>query len=245
MNRGAAIAIGALSGLTIAGISAVAFGASRRVGPSPATKGGGSSSAQPKGCDFDLPIAVGMPSDPEIAELLEEMDALFVSEGVDLDLVDAREVTTMPKAPGQPVAIPPRKWWPAMVGTIVWAYQPIREALGLPLMVRGYRPPSYNEAVGGADCSRHQAFEGLDLYVDHAHASPAARRELARLGAKLFVDHGNALKMGFGAYGYPNPSNIHVDVGHKRRTWRDADKHIADVKRGKGPKGTLVLPRVA
>lgn len=245
MSRGAAIAIGAVSGLVIAGVSAAAFGAARR-GPGPAKGSSGTAKgSRPKGCDFERPIAVGMPDDPEIAELLDEMDILFHDMGVDLDVVDARQVTTMPKAPGQPVAIPPKAWWPNMAQTIVWGFQPIREALGLPIKVRGYRPPDYNEAVGGADCSRHQAFEGLDLYVESAHSSPAARRELAQLGAKLFIDHGKALQVGFGSYGYPHPSNIHIDVGHERRTWRDADKHIADVKSGKGPKGTLTLPKVA
>lgn len=179
---------------------------------------------------FPTPIAVGRPDDPKVAPLLAEMDELFRAEGIDTAVVSAAEVTTMPKAPGQPVAIPPRDYWSRMAGTLRDVFMPLRRALGVPLSVRGYRPPSYNRAVGGAGGSRHQAFEALDIRISGDANTVAKRRELVDRAAEIYRDRGRDLKMGFGIYGkLPSPSHIHVDTGHQRRTWGDAAKAVAQL----------------
>ncbi|MCH9680371.1 MAG: hypothetical protein K0V04_02970 [Deltaproteobacteria bacterium] len=165
-------------------------------------------------------------SDPEVAGLLAEMGELFEAEGVDLSVITPAEVTQMPKAGGA-IAIPPPAYWPRMALTLREVFMPLREAMGVPLAVRGYRPPDYNRAVGGAPKSRHQAFEALDIRVAGSHSTAGRRRELAERTAALYRERGGALKLGFGAYGYPIPGNVHVDTGHQRRAWRDASRFVS------------------
>lgn len=179
------------------------------------------------GSRFPTPIAVGSPSDPEVSGLLEEMDEYFRSEGIDTGLVSAAEVTQMPKAPGKPSAVPPREYWSRMAMTLREVFMPLRASLGVPLAVRGYRPTDYNEAVGGAKGSRHQAFEALDIRISGDANTSAKRRELVDHAARIYSDRGRELKMGFGVYGkLPAPQHIHVDTGHQRRTWGDASKAV-------------------
>ena len=140
--------------------------------------------------------------------------------------MNAEEVTRMPKAPGQPVAIPPREFWPRMARTLRETFMPLRLAVGMPLSVRGYRPPDYNEAVGGAPRSRHQWFEAIDLRV--VGGSLADRQRLALAAAALYVENGRAEKLGFAVY--KDTLTVHFDTGFRQRTWGEADHWIDQVR---------------
>jgi len=176
------------------------------------------------------PLIVGDPKNPEVAALLAEMDDLFASMGVPLEYVTAREVTTLPEAAGRPSAIPPRPYWPRMAYTLRYGFLPIRLAMDEPLNLRGYRTPDYNQARSGEVYvpgvkrgSSHMYFEAVDI------RAPNNRRKLALVTARWFLRDGEKLRAGFGAYGYPTPSNVHIDTGYEQRTWREADDYIADV----------------
>lgn len=179
------------------------------------------------------PIVVGDQFDPEVAAQLIQMEGDFASLGVDLSKVSAYEVTRMRKAPGKPAAIPPREYWPRMAQTLREAFMPLRQEIGKPLAIyNGYRPADYNEAVGGAAGSRHQWFEGLDLDVEGSKT--ADRKKLAALAAQLYLALGDDLEMGFGVYGNnpEYPTNIHIDTGHRKRTWGNARHWIDKVANG-------------
>jgi hypothetical protein len=169
--------------------------------------------------DFPDPLYVGKRGDPELEALLTELSDYLTAEGVDTNVASAAEITKMRKTPGPSYAIPPRELWPNAAYTLRNVYLPIRWALGQPIVFRnGYRPPDYNAAVGGAPCSRHQDFSAFDL----AGQTSEATRELARLAGDMFNRRGSEYQIGFGAYGAPTPSNIHIDAGWKQRTWGDA-----------------------
>lgn len=171
-----------------------------------------------------LPIAVGQAHDPDIAPLLDQMDAEFRAYGVNLNWIDAAEVTLMRETNGYH-AIPPRAYWPRMAATIRYGFQPIRQALGEPIILTSaYRPPDYNEAVGGASGSRHMFFEALDMVTERANMQ-------ALLAAQLWLNQGQRLRMGLGVYGNPGAaSNIHIDTGHDQRAWREAQYWINQVR---------------
>ena len=196
-------------------------------GPSPVLPGDDIEDEEVSGVSesFFKPVAVGQPEDPAIAAQLDELDAYLASKGVRSDLFSARELTTMPKAPGRPVAIPPRTYWEKMARTLVDAVQPIRIALGVPFHVRAYRPPDYNEAVGGSEGSRHQDFSGLDIRLG-PDATPAERQALATRFGNLWNDDGRRLRMGFGVYNHPGHVHVHVDTGYRRRKWNDAKHYV-------------------
>ncbi len=165
------------------------------------------------------PIYVGQRGDPELESLFQEMDDYFRSYGIALGTISAAEVTEMRKTNGY-YAIPPREYWPRMAATIRYVFMPIRAAVAGPVTITSaYRPPDYNEAVGGTAGSRHQFFEALDMVAPQGLANTQA---LA--AAKIFNRYGELLRMGFGVYGSPGQaSNIHVDTGSRERTWENAD----------------------
>jgi hypothetical protein len=189
-------------------------------------KGRRSGAAPPLGPWMDdvppEPLAVGQRGDPEIEALLTEMNDEFRSYGVNLDWIDAAQVTEMRKTNGY-YAIPPREYWPRMAATVYYGFQPIRRALGIPVRITsGYRPADYNEAVGGAPGSRHQFFEALDMLPD------SNWNDQAMLAAQLFVRDGERLRMGLGVYGSPGAAtNIHVDTGSAMRTWENGAWWVA------------------
>ncbi len=174
---------------------------------------------------FLAPVAVGMPDDAAIAPLLAELTTYLAQQGVRTDLFSARELTTMPKAPGRPVAIPARAYWPNMVRTLVGAVQPVRLAMAMPFSVRAYRAPDYNAAVGGSEGSRHQDFSAMDIRLA-ADATPAQRRKLAQWFGDLWKTKGASLRMGFGVYNHPGHVHVHVDTGHEERKWEDAKHYV-------------------
>jgi hypothetical protein len=166
---------------------------------------------------------VGKPGNAQVEALLAEMNTYFRSQGADLNLISAEEVTRMRKAPGKPYAIPPREYWPRMARTITQLYMPLRKRMGEPLQIlNGYRPPEYNEIVGGAPNSRHQWFDGLDIMIPESASTSASRKQLALEGARLYHEEGDRLGVGFGAYDPAPPQapgNIHLDASDNKRTW--------------------------
>jgi hypothetical protein len=178
------------------------------------------------------PLYVGKRGDPELEGLLAELEDAMRQGGVDPTLT-AREVTLLPK--WGKYAIPQRVYWPSIIRTGVELWNPIRRAMDEPLSVRGYRPPDYNEArkgelyiPGKKRGSAHMYAEALDIY---ATGGSKSRRKLALVTATVFNDRGEEIEMGFGAYGKPTPSNVHVDCGWRQRTWRDARYYIAEAKK--------------
>lgn len=177
------------------------------------------------------PIYVGKRGDPELEALLSEMDDYFRSGGVD-STITAAEVTFLPK--DGKYAIPPRSHWPRMRFTLYELWNPIRREMDEPLLARAFRPLGYNERVGGASYipgrkrgSSHLYFEAIDLRPQNTKS----RRKLAMVAANVYVSKGGRIKMGFGAYGKPTPSNVHVDAGYSQRTWRDAQYYISEHKK--------------
>ena len=171
-------------------------------------------------------VAVGQPSDPAIAEWLAELDA-YLAASVPRVGWTARELTTMPKAPGAPVAIPPRTLWANMIPTLRLLGE-LRKRMGdEPLALRAYRPPDYDRAVAGGGTSLHTYFAAIDI----RHPD---RRRLARTAAELVLDRPDE-SIGFGAYGAGpsgSPSNIHLDTGWRRRTWEHAREWLDAARKG-------------
>ena len=175
-----------------------------------------------------VPIFVGDPGSTKGIALLAEMRQAFRQAGIDTNLIDPVEVTRLPKAPGQPVAIPPRAYWPRMIQTIVMGFLPFRAEWGAPVRVLGgYRPDDYNAAVGGEDNSRHMWFEALDIAP--VNATDVVKRAFALRLADFFVRNGQRLAMGLGVYGRVAPSG-HIDTGWQDRTWGDADYWVDQYK---------------
>lgn len=220
MRVAAAIAI--VSGAAAIAAAAVYLGRPKPMQPTSEPK---TTPRPSSGGKFPTPIAVGDRSSGDVAALLRELDALLRDAGAG-GFLSAAEVTEMPKTPGRKVAIPPREYWPRMVATVREVFVPIRQAMGVPLAVRGYRPPDYNRAVGGTKKSRHQAFEALDIRLVGDGDTADRRRELARRAAQIYASRGRELKMGLGIYGFPTPNTVHVDTGHQRRVWGDTRKHL-------------------
>lgn len=229
----------ALAAIAALGAMALIFGSKKGPGTTGAT---GSTPAggpypdlppSPKG-NYGKPIAVGHRGDPVIDEILAEMAATFTDLGVDLAWVQPWEVVRMYKAPGKPLAIPPREYWPRMAQTLREVYVPLAQQMaeyGVKLEIRnGYRAPDYNAAVGGAPNSRHQSGEALDVYVDKANSSPKNRVLLAQTLARQYINQRPGLEMGFSAYGSPTPSNVHMDTGWDRRALEEADYYIDQVR---------------
>ena len=170
----------------------------------------------------------GPANDPEIAALLAEIDGLLAQAGINLRQICARELCELPKAPGRPCSIPPRSLWRNIVPTAVLV-QTMRTRLGFPLELRGYRPPDYNAAVGGSKRSQHQWFGAIDVYAWPSVRNASTRVAVAEAGARVFVEN-PAEAIGFGVYGKATPSNIHLDTGFRRRTWRDAQIWIDRIR---------------
>jgi hypothetical protein len=161
-------------------------------------------------------LVVGQPTDPQVAPLLAELQA-YLEDNAPPAGWTARELTRMPKAPGQPLAIPPRQLWANMPPTLELLAELKRRMGGAPLYLRAYRPPDYDKAVAGGGTSLHTYFAAIDIRADD-------RARLALEGARL-VNARPSQDIGFGVYGADpggRPSNIHLDTGWRRRTWEHA-----------------------
>ena len=179
------------------------------------------------------PVLVGLRTEPAIAAALAQLDGRLADAGV--RWVSAFELCRMPKAPGQPVAIPHPDLVPRILVTLAEVWMPIRQTFGRPIPTRAYRAPAYNAAVGGKSWtgnrigSLHMRFAALDLRC--FRMSSGERRRLAAIVADVYLQRGADVRMGFGAYGFPAPHAMHIDTGHRRRVWRDA---VRIVRRARG-----------
>lgn len=171
-------------------------------------------------------LVAGDAKNPEIAALLAELDDYMESNGVDLSTVSAKELTRMKTGKH---AIPPRALWPNIVPTLILWQERIRNPLGFPMKLGGYRPVDYNKAVGGAPRSQHQWFAAIDVRPASSHNTAENRRKVALAGAQVYADSSPSLAVGFGAYGAPTPSNIHLDTRFRHRKWREADHYLDQI----------------
>lgn len=169
------------------------------------------------------PIRAGSIDDPAVSDLLDEMGGVWKTCGATDTRISPAEFCRLPKAPGRPVAIPPRELWPWMAALVRDVWTPMRERCG-PLSVRGYRPPDYNAAVGGSRGSDHQWACAFDLRPSGGQSINLLKRE----AAKLYLQRGAELKLGFGGYA----GNIHLGAGIRQRYWGDAGKWLKHVKAG-------------
>ena len=219
---GGALVVAAAAG----GSSSSAGGGGAGLSPAPGPPAGPDVQAPGVGDPPD-PIIVGQRDNPEVAALLEELDQYLRNAGISTDLLSADDLTRLPQWSRQ--GIPPRSLWPNIVPT-ARLYQELRARMRQPLSVRAYRPPEYNELVNGAERSQHQWFSAMDVRVPSSVATSDLRRELALQGARLYLELGEPFQIGLGVYGANTPSNIHIDAGYQRRTWRDAKAWIDRVK---------------
>lgn len=190
----------------------------------------------------EKPIAVGEAGDPAVAPLLAEIKVLWASKGIDPALMTPEQFYTMPKAPkkdgpdpdskaGSILAIAPRATWGRTAVFVSEIVQPVfRDIIAhggerSDYRVGGYRPADYNDAVGGADASRHVDGDAIDIIPVR---DTKTNTDLVLMAiARLWVRHPNA-GLGFGAYA----GNGHVDMG-TRRHWDGktvdgkAEKYIA------------------
>jgi len=148
------------------------------------------------------PVAEGDAMD--VAQWHADMDRFFSDYGVS-DVATAAMVTYLPKARDVDYSIPDPAYWENMAYTLEVLRQ-FDLDLGTEVEVRGYRPPWYNEAVGGAGGSTHQYFSAIDLWPKTI--STGRLHDEAR---ELW--HDRALhETGIGMYA----NNIHVDTRRGR-----------------------------
>lgn len=176
-------------------------------------------------------MLIGSASDPKIREQLDRIDRLFAEYGI--SYVTAYEVTKQAESrlgrPAGTVMIPPEQYWQYLVGVLRDVWMPLRTRIGKPLMIRnGYREPLYDASVGGAGRSRHKWAAALDIYRTADVPISVLKREVAR----IFVERGRDLEMGFGGY----KANVHVDAhtdwidGKRPATWGDAANAVEEVR---------------
>lgn len=131
------------------------------------------------------------------------------------------------KVPGT-VAIPHASLIPGMAYTVAECILPIEETMGRKLELRGYRPPAYNRAVGGAKRSRHIWAHAFDVRLRRGQSETKeewanARRKLAEVTVGFWLDYGRELNMGVGVYGTKRqPNHVHIDAGWRSRLWKHA-----------------------
>ena len=115
---------------------------------------------------------------------------------------------------GQPYAVPPRDYWPAIVPTLRLLEDEIKPLVGPVRVDSGWRSPKINECVGGAKGSKHMTYQALDL----TPLSPITREEVIARLCRFHRDHGARYNMGLGIY---NGTRFHIDTGGYRRWGAD------------------------
>jgi len=201
------------------GVFAVGYALKTKTNPSPAPDE-----------ERQLP-GVGKPPEPlaigedtgAVGALLDEFQAFLESEGV-AQFTSAREFLRLPSLSGTKYAVPPKSLWANAIPTLQM-FQAIRRKAGVPIPLRGYRPPAYNETVAGADRSMHQWLAAVDM-------RPQSNVEDIALLAALEVIARPDDTPGLGVYGDP-PRSLHLDTGYRARSWdqggawlRRAQQHL-------------------
>ena len=83
------------------------------------------------------------------------------------------------------------------------------------------------QLVGGAPTSAHMWFSSLDIRP--GVYTNTNRINLGLEGARVYVDQGDELGIGFGAYGR-TPSNIHLDTHrNSKHTWKSGPYFVSKV----------------
>lgn len=106
--------------------------------------------------------------------------------------------------------------------------QPLREAMGLPLVIHsGWRPPKRNAAAGGVATSDHQTGRAADFHVDASLTAPwedntfagfhwIRMNRLGMFGQLIIEDHRIALQS-------PGKLWVHVSIPTPRHPGTQAD----------------------
>ena len=180
---------------------------------------------EPLGGEPPDPLVEGLRGDPEVEAAYSKLRDSLVSMLGSVP-VPVEDLVVLPKAavaPGETyVAIPPPELWERMAATLAHVVRPLSHAVPVEV-ASGYRPPWYNEQVGGAPASRHQWFDAVDLRP----RDDGDREAFGMFLANLYATRGDALRMGLGIYG--NAARAHVDVGWKKRAWENAPDWLAKV----------------
>lgn len=125
-----------------------------------------------------------------------------------------RSATDWRRCKGQPYAVPPREYWPAIAPTLRLLETEIKPLVGPVRVDSGWRSPKINACVGGAKGSKHMTYQALDL----SPLSPITREELIVRLCAFHRDHGAHYNMGLGIY---NGTRFHIDTGGFRRWGAD------------------------
>ena len=148
---------------------------------------------------------------------LAALDAYLDKAGV--KHFSAKEITHLNSArAGEPVhAVPPADLWPNIRLTLL-AADAIRAKYGAPVVVvSGYRPPKYNERVGGEPASYHMRFGALDIRPAKGCGTAEAYDAFAAICEDCCVALANAVggdvHTGVGRYPSPGKRWVHIDVG--------------------------------
>lgn len=153
---------------------------------------------------------------------LEELQAQLDAAGV--TRFTAKELTWLPKAKPPKHDEPPRELWPDLI-KVAEVAQAIRELYGEPLWVStAWRPPWYNQAVGGSKGSAHQFAAAADLNVMPGDRTPERTKRLEQAGATVWRNDNRA--RGFGVY---RGSRIHIDVYGRKRSWGEASRVLKEL----------------
>lgn len=106
---------------------------------------------------------------------------------------------------------PPRSLWRKMNNTALMLDE-IRRRLGAPIyLLSAYRSPAYNEAIDGAEHSRHMKFDAIDWYSTQGsvHDWVAVAQEVANSNPSAFRGWMKA---------YTGGNFVHIDTRHRSVT---------------------------
>lgn len=156
----------------------------------------------------------------EVQVLLAELDSYLEAENV-AEFTSAREFCRLPNLPGQVYAVPQRSIWPNIVPTLR-LFTMIRERLGKPIPIRGYRPPDYNELSKGVARSLHMWAAAVDLRP--GGLSDELRERCAVIAGEVCRENPQEVP-GLGVYGEV-PNSIHIDTGFRARTWARGGEYL-------------------
>lgn len=169
-------------------------------------------------------IAVG--NAHEVSGYLEDMDKLLLNAGV--TNFTARELFRLRKVTPAKYAIPPLSLWANLVNVCKHVAEPLRARVGVPLLVvNGYRPTDYNEAVGGAPHSSHLKGYALDVTVGDVDGDRDVDGEdkaiLRAHAADLFVElDGQPIGVGFYL------GRVHIEWGRRRLHYASPGSNLDD-----------------